>query len=241
MSVVTSAPLTSYPPRARRKPGSGPECPAWLDAGLSVQRDPMTCGAGRPGHASDCGLISNYRRIRATEVLHSFRHSDGAEPRHERVGVGARHHRLLTNASSVHVYGLAIGPGRVGWADDSSGGAPVWSRTYSTTGPLTLGNTTMPGSADSHGGLRHVRHPHRLLRTPATSRRSPTERARPSSRMRASTSACPNPTRLSTPVEQALVSHRPQYFPLRRPNPGIRRLGEQPGESLRRLPQLRAI
>ena len=60
---------------------------------------------------------------------------------------------LLTNASSVHVYGLAIGPGRVGWADDSSGGAPVWSRTYSTTGPLTLGNTTMPGSADSHGGL----------------------------------------------------------------------------------------
>lgn len=60
---------------------------------------------------------------------------------------------LLTDATSVHVYGLAIGPGRVGWADDSSSGAPVWSRTYTTTGPLTLGDTTRPGTADNHAGL----------------------------------------------------------------------------------------
>jgi hypothetical protein len=60
---------------------------------------------------------------------------------------------LLTDATGVHVYGLAIGPGRVGWADDSASGAPVWSRTYTTSGPLTLGDTTRPGNADTHSGL----------------------------------------------------------------------------------------
>jgi hypothetical protein len=59
---------------------------------------------------------------------------------------------LLTNATGASVYGLAIGPGRVGWADDSISGAPVWSRTY-TTGALALGNPTMPGDSDTHGGL----------------------------------------------------------------------------------------
>jgi hypothetical protein len=60
---------------------------------------------------------------------------------------------LLTNATGISVYGLAVGPGRVAWADDSTSGAPVWSRTYTATGALTLGSTTMPADSDKHGGL----------------------------------------------------------------------------------------
>jgi hypothetical protein len=60
---------------------------------------------------------------------------------------------LLSDATGISVYGLAVGPGRVAWSDDSTSGAPVWSRTYTATGALTLGSTSLQANSDSHGGL----------------------------------------------------------------------------------------
>jgi hypothetical protein len=55
--------------------------------------------------------------------------------------------------AAMHAYQIAMAPGRVVWSDDTSAARPVWSRSLSTSGGVTVGGSTLVASHATALGL----------------------------------------------------------------------------------------